>query len=368
MDSDAILNLEAIEFHPRASEVKSPTSYTLYMKSCPLCQCDGLEGKAWVRSGCRLVFGQDDRFHGSTAPFYQYRTLFSKPPHGISDLFIVVHCHRDATATHDSRQAFIMHEECFQYLQTILRRQRRQYGPLIHKMLWLLGLSTSLSWSMNDNANENRAQLSVEDSMLDRPSLALQAKIAASKDSNLATTLTKISHLTDELVLRISGHLPLADHARYHSQYARLAIVFSQASSVMNYIYQQMPSSPTLKPSISLPEVDFSKSGEVHYSTLRFGGQNYFTRLENSPFPGSNILEKDENWDRVVVATDMVGITGVLLINTREYLRKRRAPQFDGLGRWYRVAGSSKTRYKIEYKVSTMVMIDHLQLHDHTVY
>lgn len=352
MSSESIFNLEPIEVHISDLERRPTVPYRLYTHSCILCQCDGLVGAHWVFSEYRMVFGQEDCFHASTTSVYNYRTLFSESPHGTSDLFISVHYDQDANVEYDGRQAFIMHEDCFQYLQTLLHLRRCQYGRLIYEMLWILGLSTSPRWSKNDSADENRAQLSVVDSMLDRSSLKLQSSIAALRDRDLALTLTKISRLTDELILKISSHLPLSESTSHHGQHARLAIVFSQTSFILNYIYQQC-SFPVSKMSFckSPVEIDFSASGSIYYSTLRFGGRDYFTRLGTTPFPGSRCLEKDETCTHVVLSVDKVGITGIKLADTGEYLLKRKTPQYDGLDRWYRIAGPFKYTYNIEQKV-----------------
>jgi hypothetical protein len=325
----------------------------LCITPCALCQCDDLDDSQWGLPKCRLLFGRGESFHISTAPVYQHRPWFSRPNHGTPELYVTVDRDQYESFTSEGQQVFIVHEECFQYLQTVLHLRNCSYGPLLYEMIWLLAVSTSPAWSKNDNANESRAQLSVEDSMLDRGSLSLQSSIAVLRDPDLALTLTKISQLTDELILKISRHLPLSERTSHHGHYARLAIVFSQAAFALSYIFRQIYNQTTRFDMRRQPsEIDFSESGDVHYSTLRFGGRDYFTRLDTSPFPRSSVLTRAEIWDHIVYSTDMIGITGVRLVHISEYLRKWKPPKYDGINRWYHVAETSRATYRIEMKVS----------------
>ncbi|KAF2428917.1 hypothetical protein EJ08DRAFT_307352 [Tothia fuscella] len=334
---DPVLNLEPTD---ALDDVKELTIlYFSRSEPCMLCQCPLRAGEL-----VRNVFGEEERFHGSTLPVEYGRDCNHYRASGrtLGDFYISIKQHKPQYRTTHTQKSFCFHEECFQYLQTNLNIQQINYGKRVFAMLWTLGLSVSLDYAHNDDSNEKRAQLSIEDSILDGRSLKLQISIARQRDVQFASLLSRIKELPDEVILNIPRffYSPSDDHNEL-GHYARLAVVFSQATAMLRYIGEQysgcvndlhLKNSPAEITNCGPQGVAaISAQKEIYCSTVRFGGRDYVTNLANSSFPQSEILPRPEHPFYAIVTTDKIGLVDFRLVKSGESLLK--LPEYDGVRR-----------------------------------
>jgi hypothetical protein len=282
----------------------------------------------------RIIFGQHEAFQGVTEPEFLIAGLTcSQPPHGNSDLLAIFKSFEDPTnKKFDGRKAFRFHVQCFQYLECVTRFKPVIGRKQLFEKLWTLGLSLSPIWGfiyIDYGFDNSRAQRSVDDSMLDRRSLKLQRSIAATCNPGFADFIHRISILPDELIVKISQYM-------MPCPYAQLLQVFSQVCNTLEYICKYHVPVVNSGTPVGLPE-KINLKRKIYYSKIRFAGSSYLTNLNNSPFPGSELLPAVENGTSVISTCDKTGIVGLEIINHDQGARKQNPPRSGRRRLWYQL-------------------------------
>jgi hypothetical protein len=236
---------------------------------------------------------------------------------------VLINSHWESFKAYDNQGlAFVIHDDCWQHFQYFFRLGVNwDFMPMCDS-LWMLVRTLEYSW-LTREPTCLRAQLALEDALLDRRALRMQEHLTAPNSKPFAGLLKWLRGLNDELKLKISLFI---DPCPYY----QIAHVSSQVSTALEYVEQKSLST------FQADDVELNLRANIYFFSLRLAGRNYLTEVNNEAFPGAKLLAKQDSFDCLVITLDEIGIIDLELAVYKQPPKKG-APKFDGISRWYRV-------------------------------